>query len=239
MPPVNPSFLQCDGFATYAEVASTPEFSLTTTGALTISAWIRPTVHTFPSSEGSGYVHWMGKGEPGAHEWVFRIYNKRNDEKRHNRISFYVFNPAGGEGIGSHFDNETLAPGDWIHVTGVADTQRTYIYKNGVFQRCDQYTGTGDAKCHNYDPSLWVTPAAGNAPVRFGTRDFHSFFMGGIAEVRFWNRVLTDAEISGVATGAAVPQDGLVAEFLLNQDIAKDSTGAHDANVFGGVWKTE
>jgi hypothetical protein len=35
-----------------------------------------------------------------------------------------------------------------------------------------------------------------------------------------------------------VPQDGLLAEFLLNQDISRDSTGAHDANVSGGVWKT-
>src|SRR5215470_16539996 len=125
--------LQCDGFATYAEIESHSDFSLTTTGALTISAWIRPAVHTFPSSEASGYVHWMGKGEAGAQEWVFRMYSKRNDEKRHNRISFYVFNPAGGEGIGSHFDNEALVPGDWINVTGAADLQRTYIFKNGVF----------------------------------------------------------------------------------------------------------
>jgi len=238
MPPVSPNFLQCDGFATRAEIPSSPEFSLTTTGALTISAWINPSVHTFPSSEGSGYVHWMGKGERDAQEWTFRIYNKRNDEKRHNRISFYVFNQAGGEGIGSHFDNETLVVGEWIHVTGVADTERTSIYKDGAFKRCDRYTGTGDAKCHNYDPSKWVTPMPGNAPVRIGTRDLESFFMGGIAEVRFWNRVLADTEISAVATGGAVPQDGLVAEFLLNQDIAKDSTGAHDANVFAGVWKT-
>jgi hypothetical protein len=238
MPPVGPTFLQCDGFTTYAEITSTPEFSLPTSGALTISAWIRPTVHTFSSSEGSGYVHWMGKGESGAQEWVFRIYNKRNDEKRHNRISFYVFNPGPGEGIGSHFDNEDMTPGEWIHVTGVADAERTYIYKNGVFQRCDRYTGTGDTKCHNYDPSLWVTPTAGGAPVRMGTRDFHSFFMGGIAEVRFWNRVLSDAEIASVAGGSTVPQDGLFAEFLLNQDTAKDSAGTHNASVSGGAWKT-
>ncbi len=60
MPPVNPNFVQCDGFATYAEIASSVDFSLTATGALTISAWIKPSVHTFPSSESSGYVHWMG-----------------------------------------------------------------------------------------------------------------------------------------------------------------------------------
>jgi hypothetical protein len=238
MPPASTSFLDCDGFTTYAEIANSPEFSLATTGALTISAWIKPAVHTFPSSESSGYVHWMGKGESNSQEWVFRIYSKRNDERRHNRISFYVFNPAGGEGIGSHFDNEDLTPGNWIHVTGVADAQRTYIYKDGIFQRCDRYTGAGDTKCQNYDPSLWVTPTAGAAPVRIGSRDFHSFFLGGIAEVRFWNRVLTDSEIAGVAGGSSVPQDGLVAEFLLNQDTAKDSAGAHTANVFGGVWKT-
>ena len=237
MPPASPNFLQLDGFTAYAEIASAPEFSLPTTGALTISAWMRPAVHTFPNSESSGYVHWMGKGESNSQEWVFRIYNKRNDERRHNRISFYVFNPAGGEGIGSHFDNEDLTPGEWIHVTGVADSERTYIYKDGVFQRCDRYTGTGDTKCHNYDSSLWVTPTAGSAPVRIGTRDLHSFFMGGVAEVRFWNRVLTDGEIASVAGGSSVPQDGLVAEFLLSQDIVRDSAASHTANVIGGVWK--
>jgi hypothetical protein len=66
MPPAKQGFLQCDGFATYTEIASSPDFSLTTTGALTVSAWIKPSVHTFPDSEGSGYVQWMGKGEPKA-----------------------------------------------------------------------------------------------------------------------------------------------------------------------------
>jgi hypothetical protein len=122
--------------------------------------------------------------------------------------------------------------------TGVADTQRTYIYKDGILRRCDQYTGVGDSKCQNYDSSKWVTPAAGNAPVRIGTRDLlKSFFWGGIPEVRFSNRVLTDSEIAAVAGGSNVPQDGLVAEFLLNQDIARDTTGTDNANVIAGVWK--
>jgi len=47
---------------------------------------------------------------------------------RPNRISFYVFNPEGGEGVGSYFQ-DTLHQGRWIFVVGVADSTRTYMYR--------------------------------------------------------------------------------------------------------------
>jgi hypothetical protein len=37
-------------------------------------------VLTFPISESTDYVHWMGKGEPGHGEWVFRMYNERTTD---------------------------------------------------------------------------------------------------------------------------------------------------------------
>jgi Concanavalin A-like lectin/glucanases superfamily len=70
---------------------------------------------------------------------------------RPNGISFYLFNPNGGEGIGSYFQ-EPVQIGQWIHVVGTADGQTTSIYKNGEFKDCDRYTGTGPGPCHNYPP---------------------------------------------------------------------------------------
>jgi len=59
-----------------------------------------------------------------------------------------------------------------------------------------------------------VTPTHGSAPLRIGTRDFGSFFLGAIREVRLWNRALTATEVNGLFGGTA-PQDGLVAEYCL------------------------
>ena len=78
------SLLHFDGIQTYIEVPDSPDFSLTTTGALTVSAWIRPSTLTFPKTDGKGidltkaYVHWLGKGGAKQQEWVFRMYSLDN-----------------------------------------------------------------------------------------------------------------------------------------------------------------
>jgi hypothetical protein len=161
-----------DGIDDYIEVPDSPDFSLATTDQLTVSAWIRPAVLTFPDAESTGYVHWMGKGERGQYEWVFRMYNQQttDDPPRPNRISFYVFNPVRGQGIGSHVQ-EPVAPGEWIHIVGTADGEKTSIYKNGAFKDCDRYTGSGPGPCNSYPPDRWIAPERGSAPLRIGTAD--------------------------------------------------------------------
>jgi len=164
------STLLFDGQTSYVEIADSADFSVATTGQLSVSAWIRPDVLTFPAFQSTGYIHWMGKGAQGQQEWVFRMYNETTTDNppRPNRISFYVFNPLGGEGIGSHFQGPVQA-GEWIHVVGIADGATTSIYKDGVFRDCDRYTGSGSGSgpCHNYPSSLWVSQRT--APRRCGS----------------------------------------------------------------------
>ncbi len=214
--------LTFDGMDDYIEIPDSDDFSVSTTGSLTVSAWMRPDTLTFPKTEGSGYVHWMGKGEKGEQEWVFRMYSQGNTENRGNRISFYVFNLAGGLGVGSYFQDPITA-GQWIHVVGVTDTQMTSIYKDGVLRKTDRYHGT-------------ITPEHGTAPLRIGTRDLNSFFQGSIRQVRVWNRALTGAEISDLYGSGTVPQDGMVAEYVLEQDSAVDSAGIHTGEIRGPTW---
>lgn len=218
------SNLYFDGAKTYIEIPNALDFSVTTTGQLTVSAWIKPETLTFPHTEGSGYVHWLGKGETGQQEWTFRIYSQGNTENRENRISFYVFNPEGGLGVGSYFQ-DTVQVGEWIQVTGVADnqSQQTTIYKDGIKRHSDVYTGK-------------ITPEAGNAPPRIGTRDLNSFFQGEIREVRVWNRLLTDSEIADLYNTNNIPTNGLIAEYLLTQDIAPDSAGSHNGIIYFPTW---
>ena len=226
------SYLGFDGVRSYVEVPDSPDFSLVTTGQLTVSAWIQPeTIQPgtliFPTTEGGGesYVHWMGKGEAHQQEWTFRIYSADNTVGRANRISFYVFNLAGGIGIGSHYQDPAspVQPGDWIHVVGAADAERTYIYVNGQL-----------VESNVYSPS--ITPSHGTAPLRIGTRDFGSYFKGQIREVRVWNRALLAAEIRALYDSDAIPAAGLVAEYLLTQDVAQDTADSHNGVIFGGRW---
>jgi hypothetical protein len=185
---------------------------------------------------------------------------QRNPRK--NRISFYVFNlrrPEGRTqnlGVGSFFQDpeEPVNAGDWIHVVGVAyydatndRNNLTAIYKNGELKDCDNYRGITGVRLYNRacnigrwpdtEEPIVITPEDGTAPLRMGTRDFSSHFLGGLAEVRIWNRPLTAEEVASLYASGIVPRNGLVAEWLLDEevgDIARDTTGAHDGTIVGG-----
>ena len=188
-------------------------------------------------------------------EWTFRMYSQDNGEGRDNRTSFYVFNLPGGEGIGSFFQDPVEA-GEWIHVVGAAEQMRdpdtgtvtngrVSIYKNGVFRKCDQYTGASDGKCQRVPappPPRDINPQHGTAPLRIGHRDRVSYFQGGIARVRIWNRKLTDTEVADLYFSGIVLRNGLVAEYLLNENVGNiahdthDTVGAHDGTINGTTW---
>lgn len=209
------------------EVTDSTDFSVNTTGSLTISAWLRPDVLIFPVEESNGYVHWLGKRRLNEQEWVFRINGLDNDQFRDNRISFYVFNSGPGRACGSDFQDPVQA-GQWIHVAGVVDgnSQTTSIYKNGVLRNTNSFPGI-------------ITPQHASAPLRMATRDFASFFEGALAQVRIWNRVLSAQKVSDLYFLGLVPRDGLVAEYLLNEgagNTAFDTANSHDGTVFGSLW---
>jgi hypothetical protein len=177
----------------YLQVPDASDLSVTSRGRLTVEAWIRPDTLQFPRQESTGYVHFLGKGEPGQHEYVMRMYSKTNSETppRPNRISGYAFNPAGGLGSGSYFQDPVTA-GGWIFVAlviNVHDTSAAYptgyvkIFKNGVLRdttRLDQFN---------------VVPGNGTAPFRVGTRDLASFFDGAIGKVALYLHELVPERI--------------------------------------------
>jgi hypothetical protein len=249
------TYLKFTGVDSYVEIPSIADYSVATTGELSVAAWIRPDTLNFSRWERTGYVHWLGKGEgagdSGRQEWVFRMYNRDNTTEhppRPNRLSFYVFNPDGRLGVGSYFQ-DTLQSGNWIFVAGVADSTRTYMYRDGQYRRCDTYRGAsaGDCPIHYQPPpndnlQLEVNPAAGPSPLRLGTRDLHSFFEGGLSRVRLWKRALGASEISALYSSDAAPSDGLVAEFLLNADTgttAIDAAQGNNGNIIGAVWDVQ
>jgi hypothetical protein len=179
-----------DGATQYLEVASSPRLSTTTTGVLTIEAWIAPKTLQFGHEQGSGYVYWLGKGEPSQYEYAGRIYSAVNSEipPRPNRISGYVFNRIGGLGSGSYLQ-DPISVGEWIYVTLIFNTRNVSpqfpmgycsIFKNGVLR---QITSLAEFN---------TEPTRGTAPLRVGTMNGKSFFGGAIGKVAIY-----DFELSG------------------------------------------
>lgn len=236
--PATTSYLQFSGDGDYVEIPTAPDLSLGPAG-FTISAWLKPDTLEFPRTEGSGYVYWMGKGERGRYEWAARMYSYTNQENppRPNRISFYVFNPEGGLGQGS-YSQEPVRVGEWIQITAWAKQGETAIYRNGEYVRCDEYNGPAGHGCQGHPER--IQPVAGDAPLRLGSRDLKSFFQGGLAQVRIWNRALDNDEVRKLFQGE-VPQDGLAVEFLLNEgqgDIVHDTKGGKQGSIVGARWAT-
>lgn len=183
-----------NGSSQYMQVKDNGALSPATTGVLTIEAWMRPDTLTFPHKEGTGYVHWMGKGEPNNHEYAARMYSTGNTEKRANRVSGYLFNASGGKGAGSYFQKE-VRTGEWIHYVLVINANAksrkypngyTKIYRNGELANQDDlnYRGTR------------IAPHRGSAPFRVGTRDFNSFFKGAIGKVAIYGKELAAKRVA-------------------------------------------
>jgi len=224
-------YLRFNGTTSYVEVPSAADLGVGAAG-LTVAVWMRPDVLTFPKTEGSRpteqYVHWMGKGEPGKHEWTFRMYSQTIPAgPRVNRISFYVFNLAGGRGCGSYFQ-DAIRPDEWIHVVGVVDpaTRHVAIYKNGELRHEDNYGGI-------------IDPGPGSAPLRIGTKDMASFFKGAIGPIYVWSRALSAGEVRSLYTSETVPANGLVARYGTAEgsgSVLHDTQGRHDGAVHDAAW---
>jgi hypothetical protein len=166
------------------------------------------------------------------------------DPPRPNRISFYVFNPQGGLGVGSYVQVK-IAKGRWMHVVGMADDKCTYFYAGGQYIRCSTYRGPAQGRCEiqtQNGTQVVVNPHAGSAALRLGTKDLGSFLEGGLSRVRLWNRTLSAAEVSSLYATDIAPRDGLVAEFLLNADtgaVANDTAQGNDGSIINALWATQ
>jgi hypothetical protein len=191
--------IKLDGNSSYIEIPSHKDFSQPTSGAgLSVEVWFRPDILEFDSQSKDHYIHWLGKGQANQQEWALRFYS-RISKDRPNRISAYIFNPAGCLGAGAYFQ-DTLIENEWIHIVacfdpGDSDTKNAgvSIYKNGVLRLGPPSLGV----LYN-NPKWQIKPVAGDTPLRLGTRDpieKNSFLIGALDEVAIYPRVLTVEEV--------------------------------------------
>lgn len=184
-----------NGTNQYLSVPASPALSVPTKRVLTIVAWIKPSTLQFPRTENEDFVYFLGKGDPtNGYEYANRMYSLVNSANRPNRISVYHWNPTGGLGSGSYFQ-DTVTTSQWIMITDVIDMNKgtVDIYKNGVLRDTtplSQYS---------------VTPKTTNAPFNVGTRNYNSWFQGAVGKVSVFDRVLTVAELSALYTAMTQP----------------------------------
>jgi len=187
--------LKFDGVQQYVEVADRDDLSISSSGVLTMEAWLRPDVLNFSHEESdtTPYVHWLGKSTSGQSEYAARMYSHDADwagdgidPPRPNRISGYAFNLSGGLGAGSYFQEPVVA-GQWIHYVLVINTRKT----------SDTYP-TGYTKVYR-NGKLWdqdslldyqIVPKNGSAPFRIASVGLHGYFQGAIAKVALYKREL-------------------------------------------------
>ena len=178
-----------NGRNSYIEIPDDDDFSIDTSGQLTISGWISPAVLNFNTED---FIRWMGKGAPDEAEYVFVIYNQNTevaggDSTRSNWISFYVNSPQGGLGAGGGGPvGHTLVKGEWIYFCATTDMLKTNMGFNGnPPQKSELWSSYG------------IKYANGSDPLRIGTdyRRWNDWWNGQIDEIRISNVCRSEAWI--------------------------------------------
>ncbi len=278
--------LLLDGYTGYITVNDSDDLSFTNPAkGWTISILFRPDTLNFPTTFSSGegnYIGIMGKIFPVDKGREYEILMFNNDSSRPNRISNYLYqtncngNPYCQYGAGSYFqhypgsdgigpgemgyDPNPIRIGEWIDVTATFDDTNSYIYKNGIFMRCDRYNLSAQPNgC--ISPYMNFTPVPGNgiAPLRIGgtytTQDIMSvgilskynilfsesgLLLGAIKDARIYDRRLNDTEIYNLNADMynginSVAPSNLIFWHNYRLGNANDQSGhGHDGTLIGG-----
>lgn len=172
------SFALTQASRQYIAVPDSPSLSIT--GAMTVAAWIRPTID---STLQQGIVEkW---DEPGAtNGYMFRLDANEN-------LDFSIGNAAGMNGVSTA--PRAVPLNVWTHVAGVY-SQTAGTITNYVNAAADPSVGTGIA-----------APTNGSYQLQIGGDHGANAFHGNLDEVRLYNKALTAPEVALLKNGQPAP----------------------------------
>jgi len=165
-----------NGSSGVVTIPSTP--ALTITGDLTIALWI------YKQSEAGDWVRLVGKGTSAV-----RTFGVWEESGAGTRILFQMYNGSGGSVL-DLFSSGTIPLTTWTHVTCRLSGNTATIFINGTA------SGTGTRS---------GTPGSSTDPVTLGYAGFHTYWPGRMDDVRIYDRALSDADISDIASGGQGP----------------------------------
>jgi hypothetical protein len=173
---------------------------LNVVGDITIEAWVHPEVIT------------------GSHTIVGRGYSLDPPAEVVLRILDGMYQVGSWDGT-DHMVSVSVNPQDlntWVHLAGVYDggAQTWHLYRNGV-RAGSQAAAVGAIEV----PANWSIGASADGDDRF--------FVGGIDEIRLWNRARTAQEIvEGLRTRLTGTEPGLVGYWYGDNGVLRDHTPA-------------
>lgn len=168
--------LSLDGVDDYASVPAVP---LDTSRSFTVSAWVR--VSGTPASTGTGRAAVTASGDRASAFFLRRYRDGR-----------WMFGAAASDVDSSAqtniYSTSVSRSGVWTHIAGVYDagTAQIQLYVNGVREASGARAGVFRAlRTVEFGRTKWN-----------GNINYEPLWQGSIAEVRLWDRVVSDQEMA-------------------------------------------
>ena len=177
--------IECDGEGDYVDVAHADALDIT--GAISLSLWIRPDAED-PEGQGLETAP-MSKALSGASpSWSWQVRYGWGSAQPYMAFTFNT-SPRAWAYVGRNLDQ-----GEWSHIACSADGETLTAYLNGM---ATESTAMG---------AITSSPT----PVLIGSDGWGSDWIGGIDEVRIYNRPLSAGEIlflTGYMADVTAPGD--------------------------------
>jgi hypothetical protein len=195
--------LAFNGRTSWIEVPSSRVYD--SLAEITIAVWVCPTdvprgttrAYNLLSKQPSGSLSQQHGPTTSNHGGLFDVNLNFNGEAW--EVSFVSQVSQGMCSDGHVFPLKSLSPGKWQHLTVTVSRgeNRVRVYLNG--------SQAGDFVCSDQIATGRILSQPTSEPLRIGKRkdaDFNAngnlYFGGSMDDVRIYNRVLTDDEISGI-----------------------------------------
>src|SRR5574337_423458 len=155
------------GSSQYLTITDAAQVGLDITGAITISAWIKP--------GNSGITKYYVAKNGASGNFGYTLYQNTSNK-------FGLILSSDGTAFTSVLSNTTFSTGTWYHVVGVYDGTDMRIYVNGVLD-CTPVAYTSGIV--NNSQGLYL--GANSVP--------NAYMTGSLDDVAIWNRALSAAEV--------------------------------------------
>lgn len=198
------------------------------TAVRSIEFWFNPSANITTSITSTGHSL-VVRNDAQLHEYGFYIKGTDWTSGR-GSLNFYMYDNGTFREVSSNSSSWTS--NTWYHVCGTIDaTTGMKLYINGVLQTSTNSLGTAAIV---QAPEITALGRWGDTPIRF--------FSGKIDEVRFWNRTLTQTEISAKMCYWLVPinETGLTSYWRMNEgtglSIIDATTGNNNGTINGATY---